>query len=61
MGSGPPYPLVGPPGNERFPLSKPAVGQNIAFHAAPDDMASTYIVLPSRLNNNNNNNNNNEL
>ena len=29
---------------ERFPLSQPGVGQNIAFHVAPADRTSTYLV-----------------
>ena len=34
---------------QRFPLSKPVVGQKIALHAVPAFRASTYLVLPSRL------------
>ena len=33
-------PLVGAQGYQRFLLSKPVVGQNIALHAAPADRAS---------------------
>ena len=29
---------------ERFPLSKPVVGQNIALHAVPAYRTSTYLV-----------------
>ena len=32
-----PPPLVGAQGYQRFPQSKPVVGQNIALHAAPAD------------------------
>ena len=41
--------LKTPPGGEpgsyhRFRLSKPVVGRNIAFHAAPADRGSDYLV-----------------
>ena len=36
--------LVGAQGYQRFPLSKHAVGQNIAVHAVPAYRASTYLV-----------------
>ena len=36
--------LVGAQGCERFPLSKPVVGQNVALHAVPVYRASTYLV-----------------
>ena len=36
--------LVGAQGYQRFPLSKSMVGQNIAVHAVPAYMASTYLV-----------------
>ena len=37
-------PLIGAQGCERFPLSKPGVHQNIALHAAPANLTSTYIL-----------------
>ena len=37
-------PLVRTQGCQRFPLSKPAAGQNIALHAVPAYRASTYQV-----------------
>ena len=40
----PTYSLVGAQGYQRFPLSKPGVGQNIALHDAPADRTSTCFV-----------------
>ena len=41
----PPQPhLVGTEGYQRFLLSKPVGGQNIALHAAPAARASNYLV-----------------
>ena len=41
--SPPLYPM-GVQGLQRFPLSKPGVGQSIALHAAPADRTFTYLV-----------------
>ena len=35
---------MGAHGYQRFPYYKPVVGQNNAFHAAPADRPSTYVV-----------------
>ena len=43
----PPHPvthLVGAQGYQRFPLSKPVIGQTIALHAVCAYRASTYLV-----------------
>ena len=37
-------PLVGAQGYQKFPLSKPVVGQNIALHVVPAYWVSTYLV-----------------
>ena len=36
--------LVGSEGCQRFPFSKPVVGQSIALHAVPAYRASTYVL-----------------
>ena len=36
--------LVGAHGYQRFPLSKPAVGKNIALHALSAYRVSTYLI-----------------
>ena len=43
-------PLVGSEGCQRFPFSKPVVGQSIALHAVPAYRASTYVLsaFPAR-------------
>ena len=41
----PPPPLVGAQGYQRFHLSEPVVGQNLALHAVPAYRASTYQVF----------------
>ena len=42
-------PLMGPHGYQRFPLSKPVVGQNIALHAEPAGRTCTYLVSAFRI------------